>query len=68
MIDPEDTGDREERAECEKMHRLIKEYKMQVWSGRGRSVKRGGCVLGGLGGVGLVKGSARALCLRLNIK
>lgn len=30
VIDPEDTGDREERAECEKMHNLIKEYKLQV--------------------------------------
>lgn len=30
VIDPEDTGDREESAECEKMHNLIKEYKLQV--------------------------------------
>lgn len=28
VIDPEDTGDREERAECEKMHNLVKEYKL----------------------------------------
>lgn len=30
VIDPEDTGDREERDECVKMHNLIKEYKLQV--------------------------------------
>jgi hypothetical protein len=30
VIDPEDTGDREERDECVKMHGLIKEYKLQV--------------------------------------
>jgi hypothetical protein len=30
VIDPADTGDREERAECEKMHGLIKEYGLQV--------------------------------------
>ena len=29
VIDPEDTGDREERDECVKMHDLIKEYKLQ---------------------------------------
>lgn len=32
VIDPEDTGDREERDECVKMHSLIKEYKLQVWA------------------------------------
>jgi hypothetical protein len=30
VIDPEDTGDREERAECEKMHALIKQHKLQA--------------------------------------
>jgi hypothetical protein len=30
VIDPEDTGDREERAECEKMHGLIEKYKLKV--------------------------------------
>jgi hypothetical protein len=30
VIDPADTGDREERAECEKMHSLIKEFGLQV--------------------------------------
>eukprot|EP00775_Hariotina_reticulata_P011337 gene11337-11486_t len=29
VIDPQDTGDREERAECEKMHSLIKQYNLQ---------------------------------------
>jgi sucrose synthase len=29
VIDPEDTGDREERAECEKMHGLIKHYNLK---------------------------------------
>jgi hypothetical protein len=30
VIDPQDTGDREERAECEKMHTLVKQYNLQV--------------------------------------
>lgn len=30
VIDPEDTGDREERAECEKMHAMIKECNLKV--------------------------------------
>lgn len=29
VIDPQDTGDREERAECEKMHALIKEHNLK---------------------------------------
>lgn len=29
VIDPEDTGDREERDECVKMHRMIRDYKLQ---------------------------------------
>jgi sucrose synthase len=31
--DPEDTGDREERDECVKMHRMIRDYKLQVGGG-----------------------------------
>lgn len=34
VIDPEDTGDREERAECEKMHGLIKKYNLKVGEDR----------------------------------
>ena len=30
VISPEDTGDREESAECEKMHQLIKDYDLKV--------------------------------------
>jgi hypothetical protein len=30
VIDPEDTGDREERAECEKMHSLVEKYNLKV--------------------------------------
>jgi hypothetical protein len=30
VIDPEDTGDREERAECEKMHGLVEKYNLKV--------------------------------------
>lgn len=30
VIDPEDTGDREERAECQKMHTLIKQCDLKV--------------------------------------
>lgn len=30
MIDPADTGDKEEASECAKMHELIKEHKLQV--------------------------------------
>lgn len=30
VIDPSHTGDREEAAECEKMHGLIAKYSMQV--------------------------------------
>lgn len=33
VIDPEDTGDREERDECVKMHQMIKDYKLQVGGG-----------------------------------
>lgn len=42
VIDPEDTGDREERDECVKMHGLIKEYKLQVcqWGQQGCVVYR----------------------------
>ena len=35
VIDPAHTGDREEAAECEKMHRLIKEYGLRVRGERG---------------------------------
>jgi sucrose synthase len=37
VIDPEDTGDREERAECEKMHGLVEKYNLKV----GRFVEHG---------------------------
>jgi sucrose synthase len=30
VIDPADTGDREEREECEKMHRLLQRYNLKV--------------------------------------
>lgn len=30
VIDPEDTGDREERTECEKMHGLVEKYNLKV--------------------------------------
>jgi sucrose synthase len=30
VIDPENTGDREERAECEKMHGLVEKYNLKV--------------------------------------
>jgi len=42
VIDAAQTGDREEEAECEKMHRLIKELDLRV---------RGG--VGGWGSVGV---------------
>jgi len=45
VIDPEDTGDREERAECEKMHNLVKEYKLHV-RGLGGTTAREACGCG----------------------
>jgi hypothetical protein len=35
VTDPAHTGDREEAAECEKMHRLIKDYGLRVRGGSG---------------------------------
>jgi hypothetical protein len=30
VLNPEDTGDREESAECDKMHELIKKFHLEV--------------------------------------